>query len=135
MQVNEKLFPCKLSIERVELAEEAVQSAVEAWGQKSLTELEAEERLSYSSEKVNNRESWNSILISKKRAILDIDLCSFPQGPVQDEVIGKLRNAFLEISKEYKGYTDEERKKVGSVIAEQYVNLCKKVSAVDLFLS
>ncbi|CAA7013079.1 unnamed protein product [Microthlaspi erraticum] len=83
-KVNEKLFPCKLSNERVKLAEEAVQSAVEAWGPKSLTELEAEERLSYSSEK----------------------------GPVQDEVIGKLRKAFLEIAKEYKGYTDEERKKV-----------------------
>ncbi|XP_010428741.1 PREDICTED: protein translocase subunit SECA1, chloroplastic [Camelina sativa] len=83
-KVNEKLFPCKLSDEKVKLAEEAVQSAVEAWGQKSLTELEAEERLSYSCEK----------------------------GPVQDEVIGKLRNAFLAITKEYKGYTDEERKKV-----------------------
>lgn len=82
--MNEKLFPCKLSNEKVKLAEEAVQSAVEAWGQKSLTELEAEERLSYSCEK----------------------------GPVQDEVIGKLRNAFLEIAKEYKGFTDEERKKV-----------------------
>ncbi|CAH2072082.1 unnamed protein product [Thlaspi arvense] len=83
-KVNEKLFPCKLSNEKVKLAEEAVQSAVEAWGQKSLTELEAEERLSYSCEK----------------------------GPVQDEVIGKLRKAFLEIAKEYKGFTDEERKKV-----------------------
>ncbi|KAL9285377.1 Protein translocase subunit SECA1 [Arabidopsis thaliana] len=83
-KVNEKLFPCKLSNEKAKLAEEAVQSAVEAWGQKSLTELEAEERLSYSCEK----------------------------GPVQDEVIGKLRTAFLAIAKEYKGYTDEERKKV-----------------------
>ncbi|CAL9232765.1 unnamed protein product [Arabidopsis halleri] len=83
-KVNEKLFPCKLSNEKAKLAEEAVQSAVEAWGQKSLTELEAEERLSYSCEK----------------------------GPVQDEVIAKLRTAFLAIAKEYKGYTDEERKKV-----------------------
>ncbi|XP_010422687.1 PREDICTED: protein translocase subunit SECA1, chloroplastic [Camelina sativa] len=83
-KVNEKLFPCNLSDDKVKLAEEAVQSAVAAWGQKSLTELEAEERLSYSCEK----------------------------GPVQDEVIGKLRNAFLAIAKEYKGYTDEERKKV-----------------------
>lgn len=52
--MNEKLFPCKLSNEKAKLAEEAVQSAVEAWGQKSLTELEAEERLSYSCEKVSN---------------------------------------------------------------------------------
>ncbi|KFK30731.1 hypothetical protein AALP_AA6G019900 [Arabis alpina] len=83
-KVNEKLFPCKLSNENVKLAEEAVQLAVEAWGQKSLAELDAEERLSYSCEK----------------------------GPIQDEVIGKLRNAFIAIAKEYKGYTDEERKKV-----------------------
>lgn len=54
--MNEKLFPCKLSNEKVKLAEEAVQLAVEAWGPKSLTELEAEERLSYSCEKVNNWE-------------------------------------------------------------------------------
>lgn len=52
LQVNESLFPCKLSNENTELAEEAVQLAIKTWGQKSLTELEAEERLSYSCEKV-----------------------------------------------------------------------------------
>ncbi|CAI0470090.1 unnamed protein product [Linum tenue] len=83
-KVNENLFPCKLSDENTKLAEEAVQFAVKAWGQRSLNELEAEERLSYSCEK----------------------------GPAQDEVIAKLRNAFLEIMKEYKIYTEEERKKV-----------------------
>lgn len=51
-QVNESLFPCALSEEKTKLAEEAVQLAVETWGQRSLTELEAEERLSYSCEKV-----------------------------------------------------------------------------------
>lgn len=85
-KVNESLFPCKLSNENAELAEEAVQLAIKTWGQKSLTELEAEERLSYSCEK----------------------------GPVQDEVIAKLRNAFVEIAKEYKVYTEEERKQVVS---------------------
>ncbi|KAK9202054.1 hypothetical protein WN944_017263 [Citrus x changshan-huyou] len=85
-KVNESLFPCKLSNENAKLAEEAVQLAVKTWGQKSLTELEAEERLSYSCEK----------------------------GPVQDEVIAKLRIAFLEIAKEYKVYTEEERKQVVS---------------------
>lgn len=35
------------------------------------------------------------------------------QGPAQDEVIAKLRSAFLEIVKEYKVYTEEERKQVG----------------------
>ncbi|WJX19749.1 hypothetical protein P8452_09392 [Trifolium repens] len=83
-KVNEKLFPCQLSKKNTELAENAVQLAVKTWGKRSLTELEAEERLSYSCEK----------------------------GPAQDEVIAELRNAFLEISKEYKAFTEEERKKV-----------------------
>ncbi|GAB4841838.1 hypothetical protein Ancab_022582, partial [Ancistrocladus abbreviatus] len=34
------------------------------------------------------------------------------QGPVQDEVIAKLCLAYLEIVKEYKVYTNEERSKV-----------------------
>ncbi|CAL0300185.1 unnamed protein product [Lupinus luteus] len=85
-KVNEKLFPCQLSKGNTELAEKAVQLAVKTWGQRSLTELEAEERLSYSCEK----------------------------GPSQDDVIAKLRNAFLEIVKEYKVFTEEERKKVVS---------------------
>ncbi|KAJ6320053.1 hypothetical protein OIU78_015444 [Salix suchowensis] len=85
-KVNESLFPCKLSNENTKLADEAVQLAVRSWGQRSLTELEAEERLSYSCEK----------------------------GPAQDEVIANLRSAFLEIVKEFKEYTEEERKKVVS---------------------
>ncbi|KAI5674850.1 hypothetical protein M9H77_05800 [Catharanthus roseus] len=85
-KINENLFPCLLSKENVKLAEEALQLAVKTWGLRSLSELEAEERLSYSCEK----------------------------GPVEDEVIAKLRNAFLEIVKEYKIYTEEERKKVVS---------------------
>ncbi|KAK4417990.1 protein translocase subunit SECA1, chloroplastic [Sesamum alatum] len=85
-KVNESLFPCTLSNENSKLAEEAVQFAAKTWGQRSLTELEAEERLSYSCEK----------------------------GPVQDEVISKLRSAFLEIVKEYKVYTEKEREKVVS---------------------
>lgn len=41
------------------------------------------------------------------------------QGPAQDEVIAKLRHAFLEIAKEYKTYTDEEKKKVCNKIMSQ----------------
>ncbi|WCJ22604.1 Protein translocase subunit SecA [Euphorbia peplus] len=83
-KVNENMFPCKLTSENTKVAEEAVQLAVKTWGQRSLTELEAEERLSYCCEK----------------------------GPAQDEVIAKLRDAFLEIVKEYKNYTEAERKEV-----------------------
>ncbi|XP_016708598.2 protein translocase subunit SecA, chloroplastic [Gossypium hirsutum] len=83
-KVNGKLFPCKLSDKNTKLAEEAVELSVNTWGKKSLSELEAEELLSYSCEK----------------------------GPAQDEVIAKLRSTFLEIVKEYKAYTEEERKQV-----------------------
>ncbi|CAM8962657.1 unnamed protein product [Rhodiola kirilowii] len=83
-KVKESLFPCKLSSKNTKLAEEAVQLAVNSWGKRTLTELEAEERLSYACEK----------------------------GPVQDDVIAKLRAAFLEILNEYKLYTEEERTKV-----------------------
>ncbi|OVA16628.1 Protein translocase subunit SecA [Macleaya cordata] len=83
-KVSENLFPCNLSKQKITLAEESVELAVKTWGQRSLTELEAEERLSYSSEK----------------------------GPIRDEVIAKLRGAFKEIVEEYKIYTEEERKKV-----------------------
>ncbi|XP_047307505.1 protein translocase subunit SecA, chloroplastic [Impatiens glandulifera] len=85
-KVSESLFPCKLSKDNTKVAEEAVELAVKAWGQRALTELEAEERLSYSCEK----------------------------GPIQDEVIEKLRTSFLKIVQEYKVYTDEERQKVVS---------------------
>ncbi|KAF3790017.1 translocase subunit protein [Nymphaea thermarum] len=85
-KVSESLFPCDLSKERIALAEDAVDLAVKTWGKRSLTELEAEEKLSYSCEK----------------------------GPTEDVVISKLRHAFKEIVEEYKIYTEEERKKVVS---------------------
>ncbi len=53
LQVNETLFPCELSKETTSLAEEAVESAAKIWGEKSLSELEAEDRLSYACEKVH----------------------------------------------------------------------------------
>lgn len=83
-KVSESLFPCSLSQESTVVVEEAVHLAVSSWGRRSLPELEAEERLSYACEK----------------------------GPAQDEVISKLRHSFLQIAKEYKAYTEEERKKV-----------------------
>lgn len=50
--MNERLFPCKLSKENTKLTDDAVELAVNSWGQRLLTELEAEERLSYVCEKV-----------------------------------------------------------------------------------
>jgi preprotein translocase subunit SecA len=56
---------------------------VRTWGKISLTELQEEDHSSYACEK----------------------------GPIQDEVIAKLRNAFEAIVYEYKIYTEEEEKK------------------------
>ncbi|KAH9313109.1 hypothetical protein KI387_028144, partial [Taxus chinensis] len=83
-KVNENLFPCELSPDNISLVENAVQMAVRTWGKRSLTELEAEDRLSYACEK----------------------------GPTQDEVIAKLRSVFQSIVNEYKIYTEEEKNKV-----------------------
>ncbi|GJN05385.1 hypothetical protein PR202_ga23006 [Eleusine coracana subsp. coracana] len=83
-KTTESLFPCELSKETLSFVKGAVEVAVKEWGEKSLTELEAEDRLSYSCEK----------------------------GPTRDEVIANLRNAFMKIADEYKIYTEEEKKKV-----------------------
>lgn len=83
-KVDPILFPCELSKESSSLVTDAVETAVDAWGQKSMTELEAEDRLSYACEK----------------------------GPTEDVVISKLRLAFEVLVKEYKVFTDQEREKV-----------------------
>ena len=83
-KTNESLFPCELSEDTLSCIKDAVEVAVKEWGEKSLPELEAEERLSYSCEK----------------------------GPTRDEVIATLRTAFMKIADEFKVYTEEEKKKV-----------------------
>ncbi|KAF7036415.1 hypothetical protein CFC21_047090 [Triticum aestivum] len=83
-KTNESLFPCELSEDTLSCIKDAVEVAVKEWGEKSLPELEAEERLSYSCEK----------------------------GPTRDEVIATLRTAFMKIADEFKIYTEEEKKKV-----------------------
>ena len=65
VQVKGSLFPCKLSPQNIKLAEEAVQLAVKTWGQRSLSELEAEERLSYSCEKVMKLKRLTFFLMCK----------------------------------------------------------------------
>ncbi|TVU21114.1 hypothetical protein EJB05_30731 [Eragrostis curvula] len=53
-KTNESLFPCELSKETLSSVKDAVEVAVKEWGERSLTELEAEERLSYSCEKMKD---------------------------------------------------------------------------------
>ncbi|AQK71137.1 putative ADP-ribosylation factor GTPase-activating protein AGD5 [Zea mays] len=50
--MNESLFTCELSKQTLSSVKDTVEMAVKKWGEKSLTELEAEKRLSYSCEKV-----------------------------------------------------------------------------------
>ncbi|KAJ7519747.1 hypothetical protein O6H91_20G054300 [Diphasiastrum complanatum] len=83
-KVNESLFPCELSQTTMSLAKGAVDAAVQAWGEKSLSELEAEDQLSYACEK----------------------------GPTENDVLAQLRRAFEAILSEYKPYTEEEKRQV-----------------------
>ncbi|PWZ26578.1 Protein translocase subunit SecA, chloroplastic [Zea mays] len=50
--MNESLFTCELSKQTLSSVKDTVEMAIKKWGEKSLTKLEAEKRLSYSCEKV-----------------------------------------------------------------------------------
>ena len=65
-QVNASLFPCELSKECLTLAEEAVEDAVKAWGEKALPELEAEDRLSYACERVSNNDGSLNLAMNEE---------------------------------------------------------------------
>ena len=49
------------------------------------------------------------------------------QGPAQDEVIAKLRHAFMEIAEEYKRYTDQEK---AQVCCRSFSNLGYKLACL-----
>ncbi|WP_330204807.1 preprotein translocase subunit SecA [Cyanobacterium sp. Dongsha4] len=74
------LFPCQLSTDTEALLKEAVKFAVEKYGQQSLSELEAEEKIAIAAEK----------------------------APTEDPVIQKLREVYQAIRREYDEVTDKE---------------------------
>lgn len=78
---NPALFPCALTEGTLSLAKQAISAAVTAWGQRQLTELDAEDRLSVACEK----------------------------GFTEDPVIIQLRAAFKAMLEEYKAVTDAEK--------------------------
>eukprot|EP00271_Cylindrocystis_brebissonii_P010071 TRINITY_DN26172_c0_g1_i1.p1 TRINITY_DN26172_c0_g1~~TRINITY_DN26172_c0_g1_i1.p1 ORF type:complete len:1077 (+),score=261.84 TRINITY_DN26172_c0_g1_i1:110-3340(+) len=80
-KVDPKVFPCKLSPAVLAEIDAAVEAAAQEWGEKSLTKLEANDRLSYACEK----------------------------GPTDDPVIAKLRSAFQKVNAEFKAYTNKEK--------------------------
>ncbi len=83
-KVSDSLYPCELSQDAQNLLKEAVDFAVDKMGRMSQSELEAEEMIAVASEK----------------------------APTDDEVIQKLRNAFVAIKHEYEQVTKAEHNDV-----------------------
>lgn len=78
------IFPCQLSPDTENKLKEAVKFAVETYGQQSLSELDAEEKIAVAAEK----------------------------APTNEPVILKLREVYRSIRQEYDVLTDEEHKLV-----------------------
>ncbi len=78
------IFPCELSSETETKLKDAVKLAVEIYGQQSLSELDAEEKIAIAAEK----------------------------APTEDPVIQALRKVYKSIRQEYDKLTDEEHKLV-----------------------
>lgn len=78
------IFPCQLSPDTETKLKEAVKFAVETYGQQSLSELDAEEKIAVAAEK----------------------------APTDEPVILKLRDVYRSIRQDYDSLTDEEHKLV-----------------------
>ncbi|MDJ0842749.1 MAG: preprotein translocase subunit SecA [Crocosphaera sp.] len=83
-QPSADIFPTQLSPETENLIKAAVKFAVDQYGQQSLSELEAEEKIAIASE----------------------------NAPTEDPVIEKLREVYKAIRKEYDALTDKEQEEV-----------------------
>ncbi len=83
-KVSAQLFPTQLGARTEELLKEAVDLAVQEYGERSLTELQAEDKLAIASEK----------------------------APTQDLVVQKLREVYNRIRETYEEYTNREHEEV-----------------------
>lgn len=83
-RASPEIFPTNLTKETEQLLKEAVEVAVKAYGERSLPELEAEEKIAVAAEK----------------------------APTDDAVIQKLREAYQRIKHEYEGFTSREHDEV-----------------------
>ncbi|HEY9625216.1 MAG TPA: preprotein translocase subunit SecA [Crinalium sp.] len=83
-KVSPQIFPTDLSAETQRLLKEAVDFSVQQWGERSLPELEAEDRIATAAEK----------------------------APTDDAVILKLREVYNQIRHEYEAYTHAEHDEV-----------------------
>ncbi|MGF1513295.1 MAG: preprotein translocase subunit SecA [Elainellaceae cyanobacterium] len=83
-KVSPQIFPIELSSALEKQLKDAVEFAVKQYGERSLPELEAEDKVATAAEK----------------------------APTEDPVILKLRDAYNTIREEYDGYTEEEHEEV-----------------------
>jgi len=83
-RASPEIFPTNLTKETEQLLKEAVEVAVKAYGERSVPELEAEEKIAVAAEK----------------------------APTEDAVIQKLREAYQRIKHEYEEFTSREHDEV-----------------------
>ncbi|MGB3421776.1 MAG: preprotein translocase subunit SecA [Dolichospermum sp.] len=83
-RASPEIFPTQLTKETEQLLKAAVEAAVKAYGERSLPELEAEDKVAVAAEK----------------------------APTDDVVIQKLRAAYQEIKREYEEFTSREHDQV-----------------------
>ncbi|MEO0848793.1 MAG: preprotein translocase subunit SecA [Cyanobacteria bacterium J06648_1] len=83
-KASPQIFPTELSAEAQNLLKETVKFAVQQYGEQSLPELEAEEKIAVAAE----------------------------NAPVDDPVLEKLRSAYKMVRKEYEVFTDAEHDEV-----------------------
>ncbi|WP_445629684.1 preprotein translocase subunit SecA [Nostoc sp. DSM 114167] len=83
-RASPEIFPTQLTKETEKLLKDAVEIAVREYGERSLPELEAEDKVAVAAEK----------------------------APIDDPVIQKLREAYKQIKQEYEQFTDREHNEV-----------------------
>ncbi|MEB3179680.1 MAG: preprotein translocase subunit SecA [Nostocaceae cyanobacterium] len=83
-KASPQIFPTQLSLDAEKLLKEAVEMAVREYGERSLAELEAEDKVAVAAEK----------------------------APTSDPVIQKLRAAYQRVKQEYEQFTDKEHEEV-----------------------
>lgn len=72
--VSPDLFPCELDQATAGLLEQGVAAAVAAWGERQLTELEAEERLAVACEKAPTEDAVTTKVRCDKEGHVDLVL-------------------------------------------------------------
>ncbi|MEO0684335.1 MAG: preprotein translocase subunit SecA, partial [Cyanobacteria bacterium J06649_11] len=86
-KASPQVFPTQISKEAENILKEAAEAAVKEYGERSLSELEAEDKIAVAAEK----------------------------APTENPVIQKLRQAYNRVKEEYEAFTDKEHDKIISM--------------------